>query len=104
MTQRSQSLGKEGRGQLDEAVLGNEAVPRGRLRTGGEDDIKEGPSVVEPNSISDDQEVGRNRGVFFYSDRESTAWRGEAVGCQPDEERAVGCQPGKRQEGASWWV
>jgi len=53
---------------LHKAVLANKAVPGGRLRTGDEEDIKEGSPVGNPNGISDGQEDGRNQGVFLYSD------------------------------------
>jgi len=60
-------------GLHDKAVPGNEAVPGGRLRTGGGEDIREGSQVGEPNGVSDSQEDRHNRGVFLYSDRGSTA-------------------------------
>jgi len=50
-------------------------VPGGRLRTGGGEEIKEGSPVEEPNTVSDGQGERRNRGVFLYSDRRSTACR-----------------------------
>jgi len=42
-------------GLLDRAVPGNEAVPGGRLGTGGGEDTKEGSPLGEPNGISDSQ-------------------------------------------------
>jgi len=62
---------------LDETVPGNEGVSRGRLRTEDREDIKEGSLVGVPNGISDGQEDGHNQGMFLYSDRRSTAWRGK---------------------------
>jgi len=62
---------------LNGVVPGNEAVPGGRLRMGGGEDIKEGSPVAETNGISDGVGDGHNRGVFLYSDPRSTAWRGK---------------------------
>jgi len=55
-------------GLLEGAVPGNEAVPAGRLRIGGDEDIQEGSPVGEPNGVSDGQGDRRNQGIFLYSD------------------------------------
>jgi len=60
---------------LNKVVPGNEAVPSGRLRTGGGENIKEGFRAGEPNDVSDGKGDGRNQGVFLYSDQRSTARR-----------------------------
>jgi len=56
---------------------GNEAMPYGRLGKRVEKTLLRGPRRVCQNGISDGQEDGRNRGRFLYSDRRSTAERGQ---------------------------
>jgi len=51
-------------------------VPGGRVGTEEAEDIKEGSLGRVPNGFSDGREDGRNRGMFWYSDRRSTARRG----------------------------
>jgi len=65
MKQISQSLGKESIGLLDGVVPGNEVVPRGRLRTGGGEDIKEVSPVGEPNGLATARGTGVTEACFF---------------------------------------
>ena len=55
------------------AVLGNQAVPDGRMGKWREETPIRGPQWECQNGISDGQEDGRNRGGSLYSDRRSTA-------------------------------
>jgi len=57
------------------AVPGDEAVPDGRIKRYMEATLVKGRRRVCQSGISDDQEDGRNRGGFLYSDRRSTAGR-----------------------------
>ena len=58
-------------------VPGDEAVPDGRIEWCMEATLMSCRRRVCQNSITDSQEDGRNRGRFLYSDRRSTAGRGQ---------------------------
>jgi len=58
------------------AVLGDEAVPDGRMGTEDGGDSR-GPLWGYQNGISSGQKDGRNRGVFLYSDRRSATGMGQ---------------------------
>ena len=55
------------------AVPGDKAVPDGRIGRCIEVTLVRGRRRVCQGGISDGQEDWRNRGVFLYSDRRSTA-------------------------------
>jgi len=55
------------------AVVGDKAVPDGRIGWPMEAALVRGRQRVCQSSISDGQVDGRNRGGFVYSDRRSTA-------------------------------
>jgi len=55
------------------AVLGDKAVPDGRIGWCMEETLVRGRWRVSQSGISDGQKDGRNRGGFWYSDRRSTA-------------------------------
>jgi len=74
--------------QHTEAVLGDEAVPDGRMERWVEVTLMRGRRRVCQSGISDGQEDWRNRGRFLYGDRMSTAEKG-----------AVRCQLGRWEEG-----
>jgi len=54
-------------------MLGDKAVPDGRIGQYMEATLVRGRRRVCPSGISDGQEDGRNQGRFLYSDRRSTA-------------------------------
>jgi len=74
------------------AVLGNKAVPDGRMERWMEETLMRVPQWVCQNGISDGQEDGCNRDVFLYSDRRSTAGGGVVEICKPGGDGAVRCQ------------
>jgi len=59
------------------AVPGNEAMPDGRIGKRVEETLLRGPWWVCQNGISDSQEDRGNPGELLYSDRRSTAGRGQ---------------------------
>jgi len=59
------------------AVPGDGAVPDGRRRQCMETTPGRGRRRVCQSGISDGQKDGRNRGGFLYSDRRSTAEKGQ---------------------------
>jgi len=66
-------LGNESMDLHAGAVPGDEAVPDGRIGKRMEGILMRGPRWECQGGISDGQKDGRNRGVFLYTDRRSTA-------------------------------
>jgi len=71
-------LGSESMDLHTGVVLGDKAVPNGRIERCMEATLVRGRRKVGQGGISDGQEEGRNWGGFLYSDRGLTAG-GEAV-------------------------
>jgi len=73
------------------AVLGDKAMPNGRMKKWMEETLTRGPWWVCQNGISEGQEDRHNRGMFLYSDRRWTTGGGAAEMCKPGGGRAAEC-------------
>ena len=83
-------LGSESKDLHTGAVLGDEAVPDGRIVQCMEATLVRGRRRVCQSSISDGQEDGGNRGGFLYSDQRSTAGGSSKVPAEGVERGEMG--------------